>query len=151
MSWRDEVAPLIDEEESTKGYIKGELMNYYLYLHKWHVLNNEINSLSCSTGGSVIQMPNGVSDGKSPQERMAMKSSDLEEMQEMYEQKMDRVDRWISVLTEKYYAIALEYIMKNQCGNAKVVGEDLKMEENTVKKYAGRAISQILSRNSNIL
>ena len=96
-------------------------------------------------------MPNGVSDGKSPQERMTMKSSDLEEMQEMYEQKMDRVDRWVSVLTEKYYAIALEYIMKNRCRNAKAVGQDLKLEENTIKKYAERAISQILSRNSNIL
>ncbi|MCR0163154.1 hypothetical protein MKC37_21650 [[Clostridium] innocuum] len=74
MSWRDEEAPLIDEDEFMRGYVEGELKNYYLYLYKWHLLEREQRSLSCSTGGSIIRMSNGVSDGKSPQDRFMMKS-----------------------------------------------------------------------------
>ncbi len=151
MSWRDEKVPVIDEDEYIKGYIKSELMNYYLYLYKWHELNDERTSLNCSVGGSIIQVSHGVSDGKSPQERAFMKSSELEEMQKIYEKRMDRIDRWIGVLTEKYYDIVLRYVIKNRCKNARMVGMELRLEENTIKKYAERAVSFISSRNSNIL
>ncbi len=151
MSWRDEQAPVIDENEYIKGYIKSELMNYYLYLCKWHELNDERRALSYSIGGSVIRVSNGVSDGRSPQERVFMKASELEEMQKVYEKRMDRIDGWIGILTEKYYDIVLRYIMKNRCRNARTVGRELRMEENTIKKYAERAVNLISSRNSNIL
>ena len=108
-------------------------------------------SLVCSTGGSIIQMPDGWSDGKSPQQRYSDKLFELEEMQKKFEQKLDKIDRLISVLNGKYYDVTKEYVMKRRCKNAKQVGNELKIEEDTVKKYAERAISQICSRNSNIL
>lgn len=151
MSWRDEEVPLIDEEKSMRDYVEGELKNYYLYLYKWHILERKQRSLSCSTGGSIIRMPDGASDGKSPQDRMIMKSSALKELQAPFEEKMDRVDRWISILPEKYYDVAKLYIMKNRCEGSRKVGWELEISEELVRKRAERAISHICSKNSNIL
>lgn len=151
MNWREEYPPLIDVDESLKDYVKGELKSYYLYLYKWHELEKECMSLGCSTGGSIIQMPDGWSDRKSPQQRYSDKLFELEEKQKEFEQKLDKIDRLISVLNGKCYDVTKEYVMKRRCKNAKQVGNELKIEEDTVKKYAERAISQICSRNSNIL
>ena len=151
MSWRDEEAPLIDEDEFMRGYVEGELKNYYLYLYKWHLLEREQRSLSCSTGGSIIRMSNGVSDGKSPQDRFMMKSAALEELQAPFEEKMDRIDKWISVLPEKYYDVVKLYTMRNRGEGSKKVGWEMDIGEELVRKRAERALSQICSKNSNIL
>ena len=84
MNWREEYPPLIDVDENLKDYVKGELKSYYLYLYKWHELEKECMSLVCSTGGSIIQMPDGWSDGKSPQQRYSDKLFELEEMQKKF-------------------------------------------------------------------
>ena len=151
MSWRNEYDTIIDDDDLVKGYVKGELINYYLYLHKWNELEEAQMSLSCSPGGSIIQMPDGASDGKSPQQRVMDKSCDLKEQQEVFAQKMDRVDRWVGTLTGMYYEVAMEYIMRNRCKKAQECAQRLGIEENTVKVYAERAVSQICSRNTKIL
>lgn len=96
-------------------------------------------------------MPDGVSDGRSPQDRMVMKSSALKELQAPFEEKMDRIDRWISVLPEKYYDVVKLYTMKNRGEGSRKVGWELEIGEELVRKRAERAISQICSKNSNIL
>lgn len=151
MNWRDEYEPHIDIDEFMRGYIEGELKNYYLYLYKWHELEKQRQSLRCSTGGSIIRMPDGVSDGKSPQERLQMESAKLEELQIPFEEKMERIQRWISVLPEKYYIVVKEYTMKNRGEKSKKVGWELDLGEELVRKRAQRAISQIYSKNNNIL
>lgn len=151
MSWRDEYAPKIDEEAYIRGYVEGELKNYNLYLYKWHLLEKERKSLNCSTGGSIIRMPDGVSDGKSPQERMTSRAAELIELQIPFEEKMDRIKRWISVLPEKYYIVAKEYLMKNRGERSKEVGWELEIGEELVRKRAQRAIRLICSKNKNIL
>lgn len=151
MNWKSEKDLLIDEEDDLRRYVRGELMNYYLYLHKWHDLESKRRSLKCTSGGSVIQMPDGASDGKSPQQRMMDKDFELQEMQEPFEQRLRAIDRWVSVLTKPYYNVVREYIMKNRCRNPREVGFDLKLSEDTVKKRAERAISQICTRNNKIL
>ncbi|PXX78463.1 hypothetical protein [Dielma fastidiosa] len=151
MNWKSEKDLLIDEEDDLRRYVRGELMNYYLYLHKWHVLESKRQSLKCSSGGSVIQMPDGASDGKSPQQRMMDKDFELQELQEPFEKRMRAIDRWVSVLTKPYYNVIKEYVMKNRCRNPREVGFSLKLSEEAVRKQAERAICQICSRNKKIL
>lgn len=151
MNWREEYAPKIDEDAYMRGYVEGELKNYYLYLYKWHCLENKRKSLRCSTGGSIIRMPDGASDGKSPQERMELESAELTELQLPFEESMEKIERWISVLPYKYYIVAKEYIMKNRGERSKEVGWELEIGEELVRKRAQRAIRLICSKNKNIL
>lgn len=152
MNWRKEKRPKIDEEKDTKKHIKRELMNYYLYLNEYYKLEEKAHEVGrVSSGGSIIKMPDGVMDGLSPQERASKRVSAIEEIQEYYEDKLDKLDSWMNILTESQHNIVKEYVLKNQCEDMHKAALELKYSEETIKKFTKRAIDRIYSRIRKIL
>lgn len=54
-------------------------------------------------------------------------------------------------MPEKYYDVVKLYTMRNRGEGSKKVGWEMDIGEELVRKRAERAISQIYSKNSNIL
>lgn len=157
ITWRDE-EPLrfennIEKSRRLKKYIKGELMNYYLYLSKYYELMDEKYILrNKSVGGSFAPMPDGPnSSGDGLPHRIVMHESSVEILQQPFVDKLEIIDSWLSILTESQYNVIKTYVMKYQCENAHEAALELKYEEDTLNKYTRRAINRIYSRITKIL
>ena len=153
MNWRDEVVPKeYDKEEQLKIHIKKELMNYYLYLGKWQELENEKTRISNrSIGGSIAKMPEGSQANDGIQHRIAVDKTTIEQEQQLFNDKMNTIKKWLDVLTLPQYKIVKMYVMKYQCRNAKKVSEKTGYAKDTIYQYADEAIERIGNKIKNIL
>lgn len=154
MNWRDETIPHeFNANEQLKTYVKNELTNFYLYLGKWQELEEKKKrirnrSIGC---GSVIQIPEGSKATDSVQHRTALEISALEHQQKPYIEKMEKICRWMDVLTLSQYKIVRVYMMRFQCKKARNVSEETSFAKDTIYQYADEAVDRIINKINKIL
>ncbi len=154
MNWRNDTIPReFDANEQLKEHVKGELMNYYLYLGKWKELEenkNRIRNRSIGSG-SIIQMPDGNSSNDSVQHRIAIEIATIEQQQKIFVDKLEKICRWMDMLTLSQYKIVRVYVMRYRCKNAKVASDEIGYEKDTLYQYTIDAVDRIVSKINKIL
>lgn len=160
MNWRKEQIPKLNKEKQVKKYIKGELMNYYLYLEKvkdlkiQKRLNDEISD-NPPIGGSFAKMPDGSTSRDGQPHRIAINKCKIESELNFYQNKLDTLDNWMNILTKPLYDVVKVYVMMYQCENMHEASIELsftaKYEEDTINKYTKRAVDRIYSKVNKII
>lgn len=154
MNWRDEVVPTeYDADEQLKEYIKGQLKCFYLYLGLYQDLEKEKLRIKNkpSRSGSVVKAPDNPQAKEGKQHYRALSLGEVEAMQKYYEKKLDKISKWLDVLTYPQYKIAKSYIMKYCCDNAEKVKEETGYEKDTIYKYTNNIITRIANKINKIL
>lgn len=139
-------------EEREKQYIKEELMRYYMYEDRIKKLEDEIAEFKLEyqdilndppIGGSIIKMPDGTSINQNIVMRLEYKLSDLESNLKYYRSRIEVLDSWLGILTEKQNKVAKVYICQYQCKDIHGAALELGYAESTLKEYPDKICERI--------
>ena len=98
-----------------------------------------------------MKMPEGNQASDGIQHRIAVDKTTLEQEQKDLGDKMNTINKWLSILTFPQYKVVKMYIMENQCKKAKQVAEKTGYEKDTIYQYAGEAVERIANKIKKIL
>lgn len=149
----------ISKKDREKQYIKEELMRYHMYEVKIKELEEEIFRFKLKyrdilndppIGGSIIKMPDGTPNNRNIVMRLEYRLNDLETNLRYYKDRIDILNNWLGVLTEKQNKVARVYIMQYQCQNVHDAALDLGYAESTLKDYPDQIYERIRKKVSKI-
>lgn len=147
------------KEERERLYIKEELMRYHMYEDKIKELEDDIYWFKIKyrdmindppIGGSIIKMPDGTPNNRNLVMRLECKLNDLETNLKYYKDRIDILNNWLGVLTEKQNRVAKVYICQYQCQNVHNAALDLGYAIDTVKGYPDQIYERIRKKVSKI-
>lgn len=147
------------KEDREKQYIKEELMRYHMYEEKIASLKEEIRRFKIKyrdmindppIGGSIIKMPDGTPNDRNLVMRLECKLNDMESNLKYYEDRIDILNNWLGILTEKQYRVAKVYICQYQCQNVHEAALELNYAESTLKEYPDQIYERIRKKVSKI-
>ncbi len=147
------------KEERERLYIKEELMRYHMYEDKIKELEDDIYRFKIKyrdmindppIGGSIIKMPDGMPNNRNLVMRLECKLNDLETNLKYYKDRIDILNNWLGVLTEKQNRVAKIYICQYQCQNVHDAALELNYAESTLKEYPDQIYERIRKKISNI-
>lgn len=142
----------ISREEREKQFIKEELMRYHMYSDKVKELKQEIEDFKIEyqyimnnppVGGSVIKMPDGTVVDKNLVLRLEGKLGVMVNNLKYYKDRVDTLNKWMGMLTEKQKDVALVYFCEYQCKNVHEVALELGYAEDTIKEYQSTITGRI--------
>ena len=154
MDWRKEPANRLTKQMQLV-YIESELMNYYWHLSEWRRYDQLITELRAryqeelehpGCGSSIIRMPDGSSQRSPWQIELSGKLYEIEESQRIEERYLSRVDRWMSVCTPAQEKMVRQYVMVQQCRDAKLAADITGYSEENVRKTRERVLNRIYQR-----
>ena len=140
------------KEEREKRYIKEELMRYHMYEDRIKKLEDEIAEFKQvyqdilndpPIGGSIIKMPDGTPNNQNIVMRLEFKLNDLESNLQYYKSRIDILNNWLGVLTEKQNRVAKVYICQYQCQDIHRAALELGYAESTLKEYPDKIYERI--------
>lgn len=149
----------IGTKERDKRYIKEELMRYYMYKDKIKELEDDIKQFKIKyrdiisdppIGGSIIKMPEGTPNNQNIVMRLECKLNDLETNLKYYKDRIDILNNWLGILTEKQNRVAKVYICQYQCQNVHGAALELGYAESTLKEYPDQICERIRNKISKI-
>ena len=154
MNWKEEETQTsrITRESLQKRFIKEELMRYYFYLGRVKDIKAEIEEFKIEYeeelnnpvfGGSIIQMPNGISEKEHIVIRLNARLKDMEDNLKYYISKMDTLDAWLNYITPAQQKIIKVYVIQYQCQERSHAAAELKCSEELIMKQTNRAINRI--------
>lgn len=147
------------KEERERQYIKEELMRYYMYKDKIKELEDDIYRFKIKyrdmindppVGGSIIKMPDGTPNNQNLVMRLECKLNDLETNLKYYKDRINILNNWLGILTEKQCRVAKVYICQYQCKNVHEAALDLGYAESTLKEYPDKIYERIRKKVKNI-
>lgn len=139
-------------EAREKQYIKEELMRYHMYEDRIKKLEDEIAEFKQvyqdilndpPIGGSIIKMPDGTPNNQNIVMRLEFKLNDLESNLQYYKSRIDILNNWLGVLTEKQNRVAKVYICQYQCQDIHGAALELGYAESTLKEYPDKIYERI--------
>ncbi len=147
------------KEDREKQYIKEELMRYHMYEEKIESLKEEIRRFKIKyrdiindppIGGSIIKTPDGTPNDRNLVMRLECKLNDMETNLKYYVNRIDLLNNWLGILTEKQYRVAKVYICQYQCQNVHEAALELNYAESTLKEYPDQIYERIRKKVSKI-
>ena len=101
-------------------------------------------------GGSIIKMPDGTPNDRNLVMRLECKLNDMETNLKYYVNRIDLLNNWLGILTEKQYRVAKVYICQYQCQNVHEAALELNYAESTLKEYPDQIYERIRKKVSKI-
>ncbi|NBJ65258.1 hypothetical protein D5266_08720 [bacterium c-19] len=149
----------ISKEERERMYIKEELMRYYMYKEKIQEIENDIIQFKQHYqevlnhphfGGSIIHVQGNSGEKQNIVMRLEYQLADLQSNLTYYQSRIAELDRWLSVLTDIQYQIAMIYICQYQCKDVYGASLELNYAQDTIKAYTDRILKRIQKKFNKI-
>ncbi len=120
------------QKELKYNYVKNEIENYNYYLSQIEKIDADLREIGEAldeprSPGSIIRMGNKsikIGDTNWINELVAEEQRLFEELEE-WQHKVERIDKWLLVLSPSYQKAIRAYVIENKCRDAQSVADKI--------------------------